>query len=86
MTDQDKAFYVLDFITDLKALCEKSENLNGVFKKKQKQVFNNFHNQARFMLDHIEKTLDTEDKTFDNMLDFKYDIMTELKLQYNNNK
>ena len=82
MNDQEKAFYVIDFATDIKVLCEKSENLNKELKQKQKQVFNDFLAQARRLLTHLEKTIPTDDETFVSMENFKYDITVELKRQY----
>ena len=82
MTDQEKVFYIMDFATDIKSLCEKSENLNKELKQKKKQVFNNFLAQARLLLSHLEKTIPTDDETFASMENFKYEITLDLKKQF----
>lgn len=83
MKELEKAFYKLDFITDVKSLCEKSENLNGVFQKKQKQIFNNYFIHARKLSDYLEKNIPTEDnKTAQSMLDVKYSLTLEMKKQF----
>ena len=83
MKELEKAFYKLDFITDVKALCEKSENLNGVFQKKQKQIFNEFFTHARRLSDHFEREIPTEDnETAQSMLDIKYSLTLEMKKQF----
>jgi len=83
MTYQEKAFYIMDFATDIKVLCEKSENLNGELKRKQKQIFNNFLSQARMLLSHLEKSIPIDDPTFQSMENFKYEITLDLKNQFN---
>jgi len=82
MTELEKAFYIMDYATDLKALCEKSENLNKELKRKQKQIFNNFLAQARMLLTHLDKAIPTDDPTFLSMENFKYDITLDLKKQF----
>tara|TARA_R110000822_G_scaffold309561_1_gene439468 strand:- start:1079 stop:1336 length:258 start_codon:yes stop_codon:yes gene_type:complete len=83
MTEKQKVFYTLDFITDFKALCEKSENLNGVFQKKQKQIFNEFFTHARRLSDHLEREIPTEDnETAQDILDIKYSLTLEMKKQF----
>ena len=82
MKDQERAFYVIDFATDIKVLCEKSENLNGELKMKQKQIFNNFLAQARMLLSHLDKSIPTDDPTFESMENYKYEITLELKKQF----
>lgn len=82
MTDQERAFYVIDFATDIKVLCEKSENLNKELKMKQKQIFNNFLAQARMLLSHLDKIIPTDDETFESMENYKYEITLELKKQF----
>lgn len=82
MTDQERAFYVIDYATDIKVLCEKSENLNKELKMKQKQIFNNFLAQARMLLSHLDKIIPTDDETFESMENYKYEITLELKKQF----
>ena len=82
MTEQEKVFYIMDFATDIKALCEKSENLNKELKRKQKQIFNNFLAQARMLLSHLDKAIPTDDETFQSMENFKYEITLDLKKQF----
>ena len=82
MSDDERGFYVMDFITDVKVLCEKSENLNKELKRKQKQVFNNFLTHARLLLTHLESTMPIDDETFLSMEDVKYNLTLEMKAQY----
>jgi len=82
MTEQEKVFYIMDFATDIKALCEKSENLNKELKRKQKQIFNNFLTQARYLLSHLDSATPTDDETFKSMENFKYEITLDLKRQF----
>ena len=82
MTEQEKVFYIMDFATDIKALCEKSENLNKELKRKQKQIFNNFLAQARALLYHLDKAIPTDDETFQSMENFKEEITLDLKKQF----
>lgn len=83
MTDLEKIFYKIDFITDIKAICEKSENLNKQFQRKEKQIFKDFLAQARRLSDHIDKNLPIEEnETIESMLDVKYDLTLEMKKQF----
>ena len=82
MTEQEKAFYVMDYATDIKVLCEKGENLNNELKRKQRQVFNNFLAQARMLLSHLEKSIPTDDPTFQALENFKYEMTLDLKKQF----
>ena len=83
MTDQEKEFYTMDFITDVMALCEKSENLNGVFQKRQKQIFSNFFAQARRLSDHLNTGINLDNnETAQSMLDVKYNLTLEMKKQF----
>ena len=83
MTYLDEVFYKIDFITDIKAICEKSENLNKQLQRKEKQVFNNFLAQARRLSDYIDKNLPIqENETIESMLDVKYNLTLEMKKQF----
>ena len=82
MTDLERAFYVLDYATDIKVMCEKGENLNKELKQKQKQVFNRFLANARALLKEFEKSIPIDDESFLSMEDFKYNVTTELKKQF----
>ena len=82
MTEQEKAFYIMDYATDIKVLIEKGENLNKELKKKQKQVFSNYLQQARFLLSHLEKSIPTDDPTFQSLEDCKYNFTLDLKKQF----
>jgi hypothetical protein len=83
MKDIDELFYKIDLITDIKAICEKSENLNKQLQRKEKQVFNNFLAQARRLSDYIDKNLPVEEnETIESMLDVKYNLTLELKKQF----
>jgi hypothetical protein len=83
MTDLEKVFYQMDLITDIKAVCEKSENLNKELQKKQKQVFNNFLAHARRLSDYLDKNIPTEEnETLRSMLDVKYNLTLEMKKQF----
>ena len=87
MTELEKAFYKMDLITDIKALCEKSENLNNELKQKEKQIFSNFLAQARRLSDYLEKNIPTEDnETALSMLDVKYNLTLEMKKQFIENE
>jgi hypothetical protein len=83
MKDIDELFYKIDLITDIKAICEKSENLNKQLQRKEKQVFNNFLAQARRLSDYIDKNLPVEEnETIESMLDVKYNLTLEMKKQF----
>ena len=83
MKDLEKAFYMMDLITDIQALCEKSENLNKELRKKEKYLFNLFLAHARKFSDHIEKNLSLEEnETIQSMLDVKYNLTLEMKKQF----
>ena len=77
----------MDLITDIKALCEKSENLNKVFQTREKQIFNNYLVQARRLSDFLEKNIPTEDnETALSMLDVKYNLTLVMKKQFTENE
>ena len=82
MTEQERIFYIMDYATDIKVLIEKGENLNKELKRKQKQVFSNYLQQARYLLSHLEKSIPTNDPTFESMENFKYEITLDLKRQF----
>ena len=83
MTEIEKAFYKMDLITDIKAVYEKSENLNKELKRKEKQLYNNFLIHARKLSDHIDKNLPIEEnETAQSMLDVKYNLTIEMKKQF----
>tara|TARA_R100001530_G_scaffold131113_1_gene102586 strand:- start:286 stop:543 length:258 start_codon:yes stop_codon:yes gene_type:complete len=83
MTEIERAFYKMDLITDIKAVCEKSENLNKELKRKEKQLYNNFLIHARKLSDHIDKNLPIEEnETVQSMIDVKYNLTLEMKKQF----
>ena len=83
MTEIERAFYKMDLITDIKAVCEKSENLNKELKRKEKQLYNNFLIHARKLSDHIDKNLPIEqNETVQSMIDVKYNLTLEMKKQF----
>jgi hypothetical protein len=82
MTQEERYFYVMDLATDIKVICEKSENLNKELQRRQKQVFNMFLAQARNVLNHMEQTIPTNDPTFESMENAKYEFTLDLKKQF----
>jgi hypothetical protein len=68
-------------------LCEKAEYLNKELGKNNKRIFNNFLIQCRSVSDHFEKSISQEDcETSKSMIDIKYNLMLEMKKQWDKQK